>query len=138
MENSESSGFRDVDHTADVALEVWAPDLSGLFMQAVQGMYHLMNLQFANQPGILMQFELSAPDEESLLVMFLSEVLFAVETQQVAFNPISVECSGSSLQALATVKSIICQTRSIKAVNFHNLSIHQEPGRCTVTVVFDV
>lgn len=138
MENPESSGFKDVDHTADVALEVWAPDLDGLFIQAAVGMYHLMNIQYAEQPGGVKQFNLSASDQESLLVLFLSEVLFAVESERIAFDPISIKVSGKMADFLATPKPIISQTRSIKAVTFHNLSIRHHSGRCAVTIVFDI
>jgi len=138
MENPRSSDFRDVDHTADVALEVWAPDLNSLFIQAALGMYHLMNIDFVKQPGILKHFNLSAPDEESLLVMFLSEVLFAAESERVAFDPISLKRSGKMLETTVTPNPILSQVRTIKAVTFHNLSICHEPGRYTVTIVFDV
>ncbi len=36
------SGFREKDHTADWELEVWAPDLPGLLVEAARGMYWLM------------------------------------------------------------------------------------------------
>ncbi|HWQ04959.1 MAG TPA: archease [Longilinea sp.] len=138
MEKLGSSGFRDVDHTADLALEVWAPDLSALFVQAALGMYHLMNIQLSKQPGFLHQFNLSAEDEESLLVKFLSEILFAVESKGIAFDSFSIKFAGLSLQLTAAAKHILNQTRTIKAVTFHNLSIRHEPGRYTVTIVFDV
>jgi SHS2 domain-containing protein len=138
MENPESSGFRDVDHTADVALDVWAPDLQDLFIQAAFGMYHLMNIQYAEKPGVLKHFNFSAPDQESLLVRFLSEVLFSAESERVAFDPISLEISGKAMELTVTPRPILFQTRSVKAVTFHNLSIRLDPGRYSVTIVFDV
>jgi hypothetical protein len=42
-------GFREHAHTADWELEVWAPDLATLFVQAALGMYALSGVIL--QPG---------------------------------------------------------------------------------------
>jgi hypothetical protein len=65
-------------HTADWALKVWSVDLPGLFREAALGMYALMDVQFG-APTQPRRLELSAHDPESLLVGFLSELLYFVE-----------------------------------------------------------
>ena len=47
------SGFREREHTADWELEVWAPDLPGLLVQAARGMYWLMGARL--QEGVRLQ-----------------------------------------------------------------------------------
>jgi SHS2 domain-containing protein len=38
------SGFKEVSHTADLAVEVWAPDLEGLLRCAALALYHLLGV----------------------------------------------------------------------------------------------
>ena len=42
--NSPEQGHREVEHTADLELEVWAPDMPALIEEAARGMYGLMGV----------------------------------------------------------------------------------------------
>jgi len=138
MEKQNSSGFREIEHTADWALEVWAPDRDGLFVQAALGMYRLMGVSLEKQSGEIQRFDLSAMDDESLLVSFLSELLYRNEIQHIACDSIHVDCEDFSLHAQFEARPIAAQTRSIKAVTYHNLAILHETDRWSVRIVFDV
>ncbi len=138
MEKKNSSGFREVEHTADLALEVWAPDLEGLFTQAAAGMYRLMGIQLEDEPAILREVEVDGVDLESLLISFLSELLYRGETQQVACERIQVRCDGTSLRAQCAEKRIHAQSRLIKAATYHDLAISQVEDQWNVRIVFDV
>lgn len=138
MEKLGSSGFREIEHTADWALEAWAPDRAGLFAQAALGMYHLMDVRLANAPLLSRQLELSAPDQESLLVAFLAELLYMAESRQVGFDTFHLQCNDRSLQARMEGKPIIGQQRLIKAVTYHDLAILQAADGMRVKIVFDV
>src|SRR5512136_2443926 len=83
-------GFREHAHTADWELEVWAPDLPALLEQAARGMYAISGVQLV--PGVAQDrtITLHAADIESLLVKFLSELLWLEQDQQLAFDHIRV------------------------------------------------
>lgn len=138
MKKLTNSGFQEVEHTADWALEVWAPDLDDLFSQAALGMYRLMQATVENQPVVSQELALSAADEESLLVLFLSELLYISESQGIAFERIAVQCKGLSLRAQLDGRPIASQIRSIKAVTYHDLAIVRTDGAVRVKIVFDV
>lgn len=138
MEKLSSSGFREVEHTADWALEVWAPDLDELFVQAALGMYHLMDVHLADPSSVSQPLDLAAADDESLLVTFLAELLYLAESRRIAFDRIAVHRSGSTLRARLNGRSIASQERQIKAVTYHDLAISHTGGRVTVKIVFDV
>ena len=70
------AGFLELRHTADWEIEAWAPDLPKLFEQAAIGMYTLSGTHLYPEPRITHNLELVAADAESLLVKFLSELLF--------------------------------------------------------------
>lgn len=138
MEKPDSSGFSEVTHTADWALRVWAPSLDDLFVQAMAGMYHLLGIEFRDAPMVTQEITISSADDESLLVLFLSELLYIIESQGLAFDHVQLRCDQHGLQAQLSGKPIARQERMIKAVTFHNLLIQREGDHLVVTIVFDV
>lgn len=137
MQNK-AAGYEEVEHTADWALRVWAPDLEGIFAQAAQGMYALMETTLAPDPHRDMTVELQAPDSESLLVAFLSELLYYGEAEGLGFEDCRVILVDQSLRATLRGARITSQVKEIKAVTFHNLKIEPHDGMFWATIVFDV
>jgi len=131
------SGYREIAHTADWALKVWSPDLPGLFREAAAGMYALMGVRFGGQLPNPQSLELSAHDMESLLVAFLSELLYLVE-DGVGFPGIQVRLKGMILEASVKGSLIVERVKEIKAVTFHNLSIQRLKNHYETVIVFDV
>jgi len=70
--NSPQPGFRELPHTADWALEVWAHDFPALLEQAARGMYALTSAQLKAGPRAVRELELQGYDREILLVKFLT------------------------------------------------------------------
>lgn len=138
MKKLSGSGFREIDHTADWAIEVWSPDLEGLFAQAATGMHALMGIEMLPGPMVTHPISLSAADKESLLVAFLEELLYLIESRAVACDSIDMICSETDLHASITAKPIASVQRQIKAVTYHNMEIKTKSDTLTVTVVFDV
>jgi SHS2 domain-containing protein len=135
-------GFVEIPHTADWALKVWAPDLSSLLEEAARGMYMLMGVRVP--PGVpadrrqAREIKLLADDCESLLVGFLSELLFYLEDQRLVFDQIRVEAKDFALVAWLAGAEASGQSKEIKAVTYHNLVVERENGLLTAVVVFDV
>jgi SHS2 domain-containing protein len=135
-------GFEELAHTADWALRVWAPDLAGLFAEAAGGMYALSGARPAEGPVTRRTFETSAPDPESLLVAFLSELVYAAELEKLAFTRLQVEVFESSqewaLKAEMEGTALLSVNKTIKAVTYHNLQIRKSTQGYEVEIVFDV
>ena len=134
-------GFRETDHTADWELHAWAEDISGLFRQAARGMYSLSGVVLEDEAGgrrFTQAIELHAPDLETLLVSFLSELLAIGEDQGVGFDQFDLQVAGLSLAGTLAGAAIIRQDKEIKAVTFHNLQIRHDMDRVEVNIVFDV
>ncbi len=132
------AGYREIEHTADWALKVWAPDLNALFEQAAAGMYALMEASL--QPGSRQVHELSlqAADSETLLVSFLEELLYHTEQHDIGFERIEVEINELTLTARLWAAPILSRRKEIKAVTFSNLEIRQAEDGVTTQIVFDV
>ena len=68
MTTQQNSGYREVEHTADWALQVWAPTLEELFILAAQGMNHLAEVSLDGEVREEIRFEVDGHDHETLLV----------------------------------------------------------------------
>jgi SHS2 domain-containing protein len=134
----ERTGYREIEHTADWELHVWAPDLIRLLITAAQGMYTLSHTMLAAVPQERRDFELPFVDRESLLVDFLSELLFFGEEEGIAFDTYQLEFNGSSLKVQARGAPIQDQAKEIKAVTYHGLQIRETERGLEVNIVFDV
>jgi len=132
------AGYREVEHTADWELEVWAPDLTGLLEQAARGMYALCGVRLQAGPRQMRSFTLQAIDAESLLVSFLSELLYIAEQEGLGFDNYQLLVEGNSLYAELGGAPLASLNKEIKAVTYHNLEIRQSPGRLDIRIVFDV
>jgi SHS2 domain-containing protein len=131
-------GFTEIEHTADWALKVWAPELPKLFALAAQGMYWLTETTLQPGPRQVRMIEVDGVDDESLLVSFLSELLFLSETQALAFDGFDISIQDLRLSAQIRGGPVAGQRKEIKAVTYHNLTIDPTPRGFETTIVFDV
>ena len=138
MISKPSSGFREIDHTADLELEIWAPDFPSLLECAARGMVALSEITLAKAPRVVREFTLPYTDRETLLVDFLSELLFYAEDQGIAFDSYHLKLSANSLFSSVEGAAIKKQDKEIKAVTYHRLSIRSAARGLEVNLVFDV
>ncbi len=136
-------GFEFVEHTADLALCARATDERELFVQAARGMYGLLGQL---QPGTQLvetTIEVHAPDVESLLHDWLTELLWQLDSEKclferfhfTRFDPqrLAARCSGTIYDQNHSERSV-----EIKAVTYHDLSIERHGDVYEVTIVFDI
>ncbi len=131
-------GHREVEHTADWELEVWAPDLPGLMEEAARGMYGLMGVEVSDESRCHRQLELASNDREQLLVSFLEELLFIVDSEEVAFDGFLLKAQDTNLLARLEGGGILSRTKEIKAVTYHHLEIEESKRGLATRIIFDV
>lgn len=137
------AGFEEVPHTADWSLRVWAGDLPTLFLTAAKGMNSLAGMSLSGEERVQRSFEAEAPDAESLLVAFLSELAYYVEQENLGFDDfeIAIKTDNTStywLHASFVGSRIAALNKAIKAVTFHNLKIAKTARGWETEIVFDV
>jgi protein archease len=134
--------YEELPHAADWSLRVWAADLPSLFVEAANGMNALSEARPANGPATHRTFESAAPDAESLLVAFLSELVYAAEQEGLTFTGFQVGMSegseGWELKAGMDGAPLASANKTIKAVTYHKLQIRQTARGLEVEIVFDV
>lgn len=131
-------GFEEIEHTADWALRVWAPDYAELFLQAAVGMNTLSEIELSQDPRVQEYIELTAIDIESLLVSFLSELVFFGEQDHLGFDQFEISVSNLTLSAVLSGAPISSLKKEIKAVTYHNLNVVSTERGYEVIIVFDV
>jgi SHS2 domain-containing protein len=132
------AGFQERPHTADWALDVWAPDAPTLLAQAALGMAALMGIQTRSAPRVSRTFDLAFADLESLLVGFLTELLYLIDRDGVTFDQFDLHLTEGRLQATVSGQPIDQLAKEIKAVTYHNLRVLETERGLAATIVFDV
>lgn len=133
--------WEEIDHTADLALHIWAEDLEDLFITAARGMFALVSEPARDADATLsVPIELTAMDEETLLVDWLNELLYLYEIHQQAFRVFdNVAVTSTDLTAVAYGVPIASSLAYIKAATFHNLDVVVMPeGGYETEIVFDI
>jgi riboflavin kinase/FMN adenylyltransferase len=140
--------FREIEHTADRALQVWGQELPDLFAGAARGMYSLMGDlgQDSPVPTTWCQVSLSAMDRETLLVDWLNELLYLTEAEGVLFVSFQIEsltetalkARAGGFRPRAGAGHGLVTKADIKATTFHNLQIVPDEAGWSTVITFDV
>jgi SHS2 domain-containing protein len=131
-------GFEEISHTADWSARVWADDLPALFKEAARAMNLLAGTRIGNGPRLRTGFETEGPDVESLLVAFLSELVYYQEQENLAFDVFDLTMEHRRLKVEMEGSQIASSEKAIKAVTYHNLRIQRTNEGLETTIVFDV
>jgi len=131
-------GFEEISHTADWSAHIWADDLPSLFKEAARAMNALSGTVVGKEARVARRFDTEGPDTVSLLLAFLSELLYLQEQEELAFDRFDLRVAGQRLEVEMEGARIASAEKAIKAVTYHNLKIRQTSEGFEVTIVFDV
>lgn len=137
-----SQRFRILPHTTDIRLKIYGQNLKELFLNSTLGLVKLLGIGLDQTAGRKRIVRLKARDAESLLVDWLNEILYIVQTRH--FLPACVvitHCDGKKLEAALTgkySKGKISLLREIKAATYHNLKILKRGKLFKTEVLFDL
>ncbi len=132
------AGYREIEHTADWKLLVWAPDLQTLLEQSARGMYALSQATLANVPRVDRVFEIPFRDRESLVVDFLSELLFYNEDEGLGFDTFQITLEEDVCKFYVSGAPLESLGKEIKAVTYHGIEVRESENGLEVSIVFDV
>jgi len=101
-------------------------------------MSSLSGAVIGNDGRVRRVFEAEGPDVESLLVAFLSELVYYQEQENLAFDVFDLGVAPQRLKVQMEGAPITSVEKAIKAVTYHNLNIEKTPEGFETTIVFDV
>lgn len=142
--------FEQMAHTADLQIRVYGTTLSELFLHAMQGMFQSIK-PYAH--GCIQKndrlvcanlnkehtFEERASDSVSLLVNFLSTVLYLSDVHNEAYLDAHIhELSDTYIKVTVYGVVVTGFDTEIKAVTYHDLSIEYVHDMWQADIIFDV
>jgi SHS2 domain-containing protein len=139
--------FRQIDHTADVALKVSAENREDLLVTAAMGWRDLVLDENEISGGQERSIEVTAESIEELLVNFLSELNYLLIVKRwITARVIEIDLDEDSQQMklFATLAGEPFDAEKheirteIKAVTYHQMEVRQRGDRLGTTIVFDI
>jgi SHS2 domain-containing protein len=130
-------------HTADLGLRVRATTLDDLFADAARGLTAMLVADVATvRPAVERRFRLHAGSVEYLFFDWLSELLFAFETDGVLFSQFDVKVNGCDLAAVCRGEPADAERHAleheVKAITYHGLRVEQADGAWLAEVIVDI
>ncbi len=123
-------GYRTLDHTADVAIEFWAPSEQELLVEGARAVVWLLT-EGEQVEGIDERaLELESMDAEDRLVRWLNEVLWLAISEGFLVSDASIRLDdgglGARVRGEAGAGARI--TSELKSVTYHDLMLGRDPG----------
>ena len=134
--------FEIVNHTADVGIIAYGASPSETFANAARALFSLIT-ELDNVEEVLQRdIELAAPDQASLLVAWLNELIYLFDVENIVFKRFNVtKLNETRLKARSYGEKIDSSKHEIKtgvkAATYHMLKIDKGNG-CKVQVLFDI
>jgi SHS2 domain-containing protein len=133
--------FEELPHQADVRVRVRAEDCNALFAEAARAMFSIMYVT-CDEGEIERSITVTSDDVPSLLIDFLSELLFVSEVDRVVFSSFNVSITGTSLTATARGEPFSREKHlggmEIKGVSYSGLKIFRDGEEFCSEILFDV
>lgn len=135
--------YETFEHTADLGLRVAAADLPTLFAEAGQG---LTSIIVANLDEVrsVREINIALPLEplDELLFDWLSEILYAFESERLLLAEFEVNIDDAGLKAVARGEPADefrhRLEHEIKAITYHGLKVEQTPGGYLAEFIVDI
>lgn len=138
--------FEILEHRADLKIKAFGKTRKELFLNMFLGMEESLKPELTKEID-KQEIKINSLDSETLLVDFLSQVLYLNNINQAVYNDIRfkklTDPSTSSGQVAELEGELIGQKvklfgEEIKAVTYHDLEIVQKDGNLEAVVLFDV
>ncbi len=136
------NNYKILEHTADLKIRVFGKTKKELFKNAMIGMFRGANYQPEERGrNYEVEIKVKSMDLPSLLVDFLSEILYLVETKKIVFEKVNFKkfSSNNEIEATLIGRKLKRMGLHVKAVTYHGLDIRQKINdRWEATVLFDI
>jgi SHS2 domain-containing protein len=147
--------FEILEHKADLKIRVFGKTKEKLFENAMVGMFEAAKYEMTKGQTTerlttkqlttkrlmtkRLAIKIKSADLPSLLVDFLSEVLYLVETKKLVFEKVEFKkFKENEIEATLIGKPLKRMGVHIKGVTYHDLKIFQKNGNFEAEILFDI
>lgn len=141
--SSEQGSFIEIEHTADIAIEVTSETLAGLFATSAKALFSLIADPVTIEPREEIAVSVSAGNTEDLLHAWLSELLAQFNLtgfigSDCRINATTDKCVEGTLKGEPLDLARHRFYTEIKGVTYHDFRVWQENDSWRARIVFDV
>ncbi|MGD1101194.1 MAG: archease [Terriglobia bacterium] len=135
--------FRTLEHTADVGFEAFGATREEVFANAARALMDMIVDLDTIKPCGEVTLQIHGPDPESVLVNWLSEVLFLHDAEGWLFRDFEIQnLQDDSLSALARGEKFQRSRHQakllVKAITYHQLALEKTPQGWRAQVYVDI
>ncbi|MDD5145403.1 MAG: archease [Candidatus Pacebacteria bacterium] len=132
--------YETLEHPSDLKIKAFGKTKEELFLYAMLAMEESLEPEIIKKEKIKREIKIKSLDFQSLLVDFLSEILYKNQIEKEAYNSIKFKIlTDMILEAEVSGEKVERFGEDIKAVTYHDLDVHQEKdGSWQATILFDV
>jgi len=134
--------FEIIDHTADVGIIAYGANISQAFANAARALFSLVTELDDVDEVLHKDIELTAPDQESLLVEWLNELIYLFDAESIIFKRFDItQLNNTQLKSRIYGEKVDSSKHKlktgVKAATYHMLKIDRDNG-CKIQVLFDI
>lgn len=134
--------FEFIDHTADVSIVAYGASMNQAFANAARALFSIITELDDIEEALHRDVEVAAPDQESLLVEWLNELIYLFDAENIIFNRFDIaQLTTTHLEARIYGEKVDSSRHKlktgVKAATYHMLKVGKNNG-CRVQVLFDI
>jgi len=131
--------YKILEHISDLKIRAFGKNKKELFLNVMIGMFEGAKYE-KEEEEIKREIKVSSKDLSSLLVDFLSEILYFCETNREVYHNIKFKkMTDKNIEGILIGKKLKRMGVQIKGVTYHDLDISQrKDGIWQATILFDI
>ena len=129
-----------LEHKADLKIRAFGKDKKELFLNSMIGMFEGARYEEeVKSQKSKVKIRITSLDLPSLLVDFLSEILYLCETKKEVYQKVDFKkFTNNEIEATLIGKKLERMGVHIKGVTYHDLDVRQEKGTWQAVILFDI
>ncbi len=135
--------YKEIEHTADIGVEVYGHTLEELFQNAGYAFFDIIVDITTITPQIERTVHVSGNDQETLLLNWLRELLYLFSVYQEVYAEFEIDAIRTTeLEAHVKGERLNLKKHDfhteIKAITYHQFSVTNKSGAWQARMIFDV
>jgi SHS2 domain-containing protein len=132
--------FEILEHKADLKIRAFGKTKEELFLNTLLGMNAGLRPEIQTQETKIRKIKIKSPDLAALLVDFLSEALYLIQTNKEIYDNVEfIKFTDREIAAELSGQEVERFGKDIKAVTYHGLGVYQkEDNIWEATILFDI
>jgi len=135
--------FEVINHTADTGIIAYGVDMKQAFVNAALALFSIIVDVDTVRENLYRDMEISADDQEILLVQWLNELIYLFDVEHIVFCKFEInKLTKTQLQARCFGEKVETSRHKlktgVKAATYHLLKVDKDDNGYKMQVIFDI